>query len=162
MRIEEGEEEVEGIGDAVGEATEDEDGDTEEEGEHLTLAGKLDGGGHDETATDGKKETGPGTFRQTTGEDLGGWLDAVGLGVGDEPCGEETAHDVTQEDDGEHGPVALKTDEACCARIELQTVIDNAKRTAPATPPTRRLTTQPMEIQIPARMERGKVIRSEK
>ena len=37
-RIEEGEEEVEGIGDAVGEATEDEDGDTEEEGEHLTLS----------------------------------------------------------------------------------------------------------------------------
>ena len=53
-RIEEGEEEVEGIGDAVGEATEDEDGDTEEEGEHLTLAGELDGGGHDETATDGE------------------------------------------------------------------------------------------------------------
>ena len=89
MRIEEGEEEVEGIGDAVGKATEDEDGNTEEEGEHLTLAGELDGGGHDETATDGKKETGPGTFRQATGEDLGGWLDAVGLGIGDEPCGEE-------------------------------------------------------------------------
>ena len=86
LRIEEGEEEVEGIGDAVGEATEDEDGDTEEEGEHLTLAGELDGGGHDETATDGKKETGPRTFRQATGEDLGGWLDTVGLGVGDEPC----------------------------------------------------------------------------
>ena len=157
MRIEEGEDEVEGIGDAVGEATEDEDGDTEEEGE---------GGGHDETATDGKKETGPRTFRQATGEDLGGWLDAIGLGIGDEPCGEQTAHDVTQEDDSEHGPVALETDETCCARIELQTVIDNggesegeeAKRTAPATPPTRRLTTQPMEIQIPARMERGKVI----
>ena len=39
---EEGEDEVEGIGDAVGEATEDEDGDTEEEGEHLTLAGELE------------------------------------------------------------------------------------------------------------------------
>ena len=125
MRIEEGEEEVEGIGDAVGEATEDEDGDTEEEGEHLTLAGELDGGGHDETATDSKKETGPRTFRQTTGEDLGGWLDAVGLGIGNEPCGEETAYDVTQEDDSEHGPVALETDETCCARIELQTVIHN-------------------------------------
>ena len=58
-------------------------------------------------------------------EDLGGWLDAVGLGIGDEPCGEETAHDITQEDDSEHRPVTLETDEACCARIELQTVIDN-------------------------------------
>ena len=82
----------------MGEATEDEDGDTEEEGEHLTLAGEL-------------------------GENLGGWLDTVGLGVGNEPCGEETAYDITQEDDSEHGPVALETDEACCARIELQTII---------------------------------------
>ena len=52
-------------------------------------------------------------------------LRANSLSIGDEPCGEETAHDVTQEDDGEHGPVALKTDETCCARIELQTIIHN-------------------------------------
>ena len=63
-------EEIEGVGDGVGEAAEDEDRYTEEQRQHLTLAGKLDGGGHDETAADGQQETRPRTFRQPSGEDL--------------------------------------------------------------------------------------------
>ena len=78
-------EEIEGVGDGVGEAAEDEDGHAQEQRQHLALAGELDGGGHDESAADGQQETRPGTFRQSSGKDLRGRLYAVGLGVGDHP-----------------------------------------------------------------------------
>ena len=65
-----GDEEIEGVGDGVGEATEDEDGHAEDQRQHLTLAGELDGSGHDESAADSQQETRPGTFRQPSGEDL--------------------------------------------------------------------------------------------
>ena len=120
-----GDEEIERIGDGVGEAAEDEDGYTEEQRQHLALAGELDGGGHDETAADGQQEACPGAFRQASGKDLRGGLYAVGLGVGNRPGGEQTAHDVAQEHHAEHHPVALTTDEAGCACIEFQTVIDD-------------------------------------
>ena len=120
-----GDEEIEGIGDGVGEAAEDEDGHAEDQRQHLTLAGELDGGGHDETAADGQQEARPGAFRQAACKDLGGGLDAVGLGIGDHPGGEQTTHDVAQEHHAEHRPVALTADEAGCACIEFQTVIDD-------------------------------------
>ena len=121
-----GDEEIEGVGDGVGEAAEDEDGHAEEQRQHLALAGKLDGGGHDETAADGQQEACPGAFRQASGEDLRGGLDAVGLGVGDHPGREQTAYDVAQEHHAEHRPVALTTDEAGGAGIEFQTIIDDS------------------------------------
>ena len=124
-----GDEEIEGVGDGVGEATEDEDGHAEDQRQHLTLAGELDGGGHDESAADGQQETGPGSFCQASGEDLRGGLDAVGLGVGNHPGGEQTAHDVTQQHDAKHRPVTLTADEACCACIEFETVIDDGSET---------------------------------
>ena len=49
-----GDEEIEGVGDGVSEATEDEDGYAEDQRQHLTLAGELDSGGHDESAADGE------------------------------------------------------------------------------------------------------------
>ena len=120
-----GNEEVEGIGDGVGEAAEDEDGYAQHQRQHLALAGELYGGGHDESAADGEQETGPRAFRQTTCKDLRGGFHAVGLGIGDHPGREQTAHDVAQEYHAEHGPVALPTDESGCACVELQTVIDH-------------------------------------
>ena len=120
-----GDEEVEGVGDGVGEATEDEDGHTQYQRQHLPLAGEFDGGGHDESATDGQQETGPGTFRQSSSEDLRGGLDTVRLGIGNHPGRKQTAHDVTQQHDTEHGPIALTTDEAGSACIEFQTIIDH-------------------------------------
>ena len=65
-----GDEEIEGVGDRVGESAEDEDGHTEDQRQHLALAGKLNGGGHDESAADGQQETRPGAFSQPSGEDL--------------------------------------------------------------------------------------------
>ena len=65
-----GDEEIEGVGDGVGEATEDEDGHAEDQRQHLTLAGELDGGGHDESAADGEQETRPRAFRQPSCEDF--------------------------------------------------------------------------------------------
>ena len=118
-------EEIEGIGDGVGEAAEDEDGHTENQRQHLALAGELYGGGHDESAADGEQETGPGALRQAACQDLRGGFHTVRLGVGYHPGREQTAHNVAQEHDAEHGPVALTTDEACCACVEFQTVIDD-------------------------------------
>ena len=120
-----GDEEIEGVGDRVGESAEDEDGHTEDQRQHLALAGKLNGGGHDESAADSQQETGPGTFRQSSCEYLRGWFHAVGLGIGNHPGREQTAHDVAQEHDAEHGPVALTTDEAGGACIEFQTIIND-------------------------------------
>ena len=63
-------EEVEGVSDGVGEAAEDEDGYTQQQRQHLAFAGELDGGGHDESATDGQQETRPRAFRQTACKNL--------------------------------------------------------------------------------------------
>ena len=49
-----GDEEIEGVGDGVGEAAEDKDGHAENQRQHLALAGELDGSGHDESAADGQ------------------------------------------------------------------------------------------------------------
>ena len=65
-----GDKEIEGVGDGVGEAAEDEDGHAKDQRQHLALAGKFDGGGHDESAADGQQETRPGAFSQPSGEDL--------------------------------------------------------------------------------------------
>ena len=85
--------EIEGIGYRVGKAAEDEHGDTQHQRQHLSLAGELDGGGHDKAATDGQQKTGERSLGQTPGEDLGGRLYAVGLGIGDEPGREQAADD---------------------------------------------------------------------
>ena len=121
-----GDEEIEGVGDGVGEAAEDEDGHTEDQRQHLALAGELNGGGHDESAADGQQETGPGTFRQSSCEYLRGWFHTVRLGVGYHPGGEQTAHDVAEEYDTEHGPVTLTADESGGACIEFQTIINDS------------------------------------
>ena len=65
-----GDEEIEGVSDGVGKAAKDKDGHTQQQWQHLTLTGELDGGGHDESAADGQQETGPGSFCQASGEDL--------------------------------------------------------------------------------------------
>ena len=65
-----GDKEIEGVGDGVGEAAENEDGHAEDQRQHLTLAGELDGGGHNESAADGQQETRPRAFRQPSGEDF--------------------------------------------------------------------------------------------
>ena len=65
-----GDEEIEGVGDGVGEAAENEDGHAEDQRQHLTLAGELDGGGHNESAADSQQETRPRAFRQSSGEDF--------------------------------------------------------------------------------------------
>ena len=120
-----GDEEIEGVGDRVGEAAEDEDGHTEDQRQHLALTGELNGGGHDESAADSQQETGPGTFRQSSCEYLRGWFHTVWLGIGYHPGGEQTAHDVAEEYDTEHGPVALTADESSGACIEFQTIIND-------------------------------------
>ena len=124
--VDRGDEEIEGVGDGVGEAAEDEDGHTENQRQHLALAGELNGGGHDESAADGQQETGPGTFRQSSCEYLRGWFHTVRLGVGYHPGGEQTAHDVAEEYDTEHGPVTLTADEPSGACIEFQTIINDS------------------------------------
>ncbi len=120
-----GDEEIEGVGDGVGESAEDEDGHTQHERQHLALAGELYGGGHDESAADSQQETGPGTFRQSSCEYLRGWFHTVRLGIGYHPGGEQTAHDVAEEYDTEHRPVALTADESGGACIEFQTIIND-------------------------------------
>ena len=110
----------------MGEAAEDEDGHTEDQRQHLALAGKLNGGGHDESAADSQQETGPGTFRQSSCEYLRGWFHTVRLGIGYHPGGEQTAHDVAEEYDTEHGPVTLTADEPSGACIEFQTIINDS------------------------------------
>lgn len=123
------EKEIEGVGDAVGEAAEDEDGHTEEHAEHLSLPGKLHGGGHDEAAADGKDEAGSRSFGHPRGGDGRGGVYAVGLRIADGKCREQAAGDVTCKHGGKHGPVAAPADESCRACIEFQGVIDHGGET---------------------------------
>ena len=46
--------EIEGIGNRVGKATQDEDGDAKEQGEEFAFATELDGSGHNKATTYGK------------------------------------------------------------------------------------------------------------
>lgn len=118
-------EEIEGVGNGVGKAAQNEHGHAQQQRQHLALTSKFYGGGHDEAATNGQQETGQRTFCQTPFENLRRRLYAIGLGVGNEPRREHTADDVAYKHQAEHGPVALTTDEARRARIEFQAVVDH-------------------------------------
>ncbi len=121
-------EEIESIGNAMGEATEDEDGHTQQQGEHLTLTGELYCRGHDKATTDGQEETSPRTFSQTTSEDLRSGLDTIGLGIGYHPGREQTTYDISQQHHTEHRPVTLSAYKACCPRVKFHTIIDHGSQ----------------------------------
>ena len=57
---------IERIGHAVGETTHDEEGHTEEGGEHIALARKSYGGRHNESATDGEETATQRTYGKAT------------------------------------------------------------------------------------------------
>ena len=60
---------IERICHAVGETTHDEEGHTEEGGEDIALARKGYGGGHNESATDGKETATQRTYGEATFKD---------------------------------------------------------------------------------------------
>ena len=121
-------EEIEGVGNGVSKAAENEHRNTQHQRQHLSFAGKLYSSRHDEAATDGKQETSPRPLIQSPCKDLGSRFHTIGLGIGNEPSRKQTTHNITEKYCEQHRPVALTANEACCARIELQTVIDNGSQ----------------------------------
>ena len=112
----------------MGKTAEDEDGNTQQEGKHLTLAGKLYGCGHDESAADCQEEACPRTFSQASFENGRGRRDAIWLCVGYHLSGEPATDNVAQQNDSQHGPVALAADKACRACVDLQAGVDHGRK----------------------------------
>ena len=109
----------------MGEPAQDEHRHTQQQRQHLTFAGKLHGGGHDESAAHGQQCASQRPLGQSTSQDLGSRLNAIGLGIANHGGHECTAHDVAYQHHEQHGPVAMPTDEACRACVELQLIVDH-------------------------------------
>ena len=117
---------IESIGHAVGETTDNEEGYTEEGGEHIALARKGYGGRHNESATNGKQTSTQRTNGEATFKDaLCRFLQGV-LGNSCQERHEQATEDVAKEHEDEVGHfVAL--DEACKTRVEAKAVVDYRK-----------------------------------
>ena len=117
---------IERVGHAVGETTDDEEGHTEEGGEHIALARKGYGGRHNESATDGKQSAAERTDSEATFKDaLCSFLQGV-LRNSCQERHEQASEDVAKEHEDEVGHfVAL--DEACKTRVEAKAVVDYRK-----------------------------------
>ena len=115
---------IERICHAVRETTDDEEGHTEEGGEDIALARKGYGGGHDESATDGKETATQRTYGKATFKNgLCGFLEGLGRGAR-QKCYEQATEDVAKEHENEVGHfVAL--DEARKTCVEAKAVVDN-------------------------------------
>ena len=117
---------IESVGHAVGETTDNEEGDTEEGGEHIALARKGYGGRHNESATDGKQSAAERTDGEATFKDaLCRFLQGV-LRNSCQERHEQATEDVTKEHEDEMGHfVAL--DETCKTGVEAKAVVDYRK-----------------------------------
>ena len=117
---------IESVGHAVGETTDDEEGHTEEGGEHIALARKGYGGRHNESATNGKQTAAERTDSEATFKDaLCRFLQGV-LGNSCQERHEQATEDVAKEHEDEVGHfVAL--DETCKTRVEAKAVVDYRK-----------------------------------
>ena len=109
----------------MGKATEDEYRYAQYQRQHLPLTGELYSCCHNETAANSQQETSPRSLCQTTCQDLGSRLHTVRLGIGNEPCREQTTYNISEKHCQQHQPVALTTNETSCASIKFQTVIDH-------------------------------------
>ena len=91
------------------------------------FSAKLDGSSHNETATDGEQETGQWAFGQSRLNNSHIWRQDVRLGIGSSKSRESTSNNVADKDKEEHAPVALGTNKARRARVELQRVVNNGQ-----------------------------------
>lgn len=118
---------VEGIGDAVGETTHDEQRYAEEQWEELLLAGKGDGCGHDESAADGKDATAEDACIHPGSEDVGGCLLQWQRRAAGKQRDEQTAYDITKKDEEQRAHLTA-FDEACRTCVQLQFVMNDSKQ----------------------------------
>jgi len=109
----------------VGEPTQNEHRHTEKQRQELTLASKLNGGGHDETATNGQQSAAQWSCGKARLHD--GIRTDGRQRIASHRRHECTAYDIAQKDNGEHAPVALGTNKARRARVELQRVVNNGQ-----------------------------------
>ena len=118
---------IERICHAVGETTDNEEGHTEEGGEHIALTRKGYGGGHNESATDGKQSAAERTDSEATFKDaLCRFLQGV-LGNSCQERHEQATEDVAKEHEDEVGHfVAL--DETCKTGVEAKAVVDYCQK----------------------------------
>ena len=121
--------EIEGIGNRVGKATQDEDRYTKQERQEFAFSSELDGSSHDETTTNSEQETGQRTFSQSRLHNGKVRRQNVWLGIGTGKGSQCTAYNVTKKDGAKHRPVAFGTDEACSSCIEFELVMDDGKKT---------------------------------
>ena len=114
---------IERICHAVGETTHDEEGHTEEGGEDIALARKGYGGGHNESATDGKETATQRTYGEATFKNgLCCLLERVGRGAR-QKCYEQATEDVAKEHENEVGHF-VAFDEARKTCVEAKAVVD--------------------------------------
>ncbi len=108
----------------MGEAADDEEGDAEEQGEHVVFAGKGDGGGHDEAAGDGEEAAvDDAEVEPALKEGLRGFLHRHGGQAGEGGEGGAT-DDVAQQDEAEEAEFVF-ADEAGRAGVECELVVDD-------------------------------------
>ena len=115
------------VGNTVREAAHDEEWHTEEQRKVLTLAGKGDCRGHDESAAYGKDASLERSDGKSSFEDLlcsvlkRHWRTACNEGY------EQTAHDVAKEDEQQASALILLY-ESCCACIEAQAIVNHSEQ----------------------------------
>ena len=114
---------IERICHAVRKTADDEEGHTEEGGEDIALARKGYGGGHNESATDGKETATQRTYGKASFKNgLRRFLKRLGRGAR-QKCYEQATEDVAKEYENEVGHfVALDEPRKTC--VEAKTVVD--------------------------------------
>lgn len=118
---------VEDVGYAVREAAHDEQRYAEEQWEELLLAGKGDGSGHDESATDGKEAATEDACIHPGSEDVGGCLlQGLGRAAGKQGY-EQTADDVAKKDEEQRTDFFAR-DETCRTSVQFEFVVNNSKQ----------------------------------
>ena len=104
---------VEGISDAVGEAADNEERNSEKKGQILLLTRELYGCGHNESATDTEKAATDGSGTESELKDLlSGFLNGHWSDTGQKRC-YETAEDISQQNQEEGSDFVLPYESGC-------------------------------------------------
>ena len=115
------------IGNAVREAAHDEERHTEEHGQIVSLAGEGNGGGHDESAADGKQTTiHESQIQAALQQCLCRFLQGHGAQAG-EDAHSGAADDVAQQHQQHHAHL-IPGNESGCAGVETELVADNGDK----------------------------------